>query len=58
MIPLFRGHPNLPGHLLALLKHLVESKNVYYKMVTEENMDWLCLGHRHKPFGVVLPTTL
>lgn len=25
-------------------------------MVTEENMGWLRLGHRYKPFGAVLPT--
>lgn len=26
-------------------------------MVTEENMGWLCVGHRYKHFGAVLPTT-
>lgn len=34
-----------------------KSTNVYYKMVTEENMGWLWLGHQYKPFGAVLPTT-
>lgn len=34
-----------------------KSTNVYYKIVTEENMGWLWLGHQYKPFGAVLPTT-